>query len=355
MSEKKRVVIAPASYKGTMEPRVAADAIAEAFPGWAQTLIPLADGGEGSLNALMSRFNCRSEHAPCVDPLGRSIRAEYGLNADGVAVIESARCLGLGLVDPSERNVMAASSFGLGLMIKDAVSKGAQEIWIGLGGSAVVDGGIGMIRALGYQILNDKGATIHCPEDGLPTRIAKGDFKITAKLHVLTDVNNPLLGPEGAAMYMAQKGASKEQMTALHEFLHTSARAMEANCGRRLRDKEGAGAAGGLGMAFDFLGAQVLRGGPFFADVALLDEALEEADLLVTGEGAVDMQTPRGKPVSIAIDRALSARVPVVVLCGSWRDYQPPRNVSIFTLQPWDGESPAEALTRLARQVATLL
>ncbi len=355
MTKKLNVIIAPASFKGTLEPDQAATAIAAAFADQQTHLLPLADGGEGSLHPLMQRFNCQLQETDTVNALGVPIKACYGLSADGIAVIESARTIGLTQITGSP-DVMRAHSRGLGLLIKDAMQRGAREIWVGLGGSGVVDAGLGMMSELGFSFSNQANQAVLTAEHGVPVNI---DVPIrplkNVKMLALVDVKNLLLGEQGAQMYMAQKGASKSQTTELDQWLRGVARVFERQTGRRLRDQQGAGAAGGLGMAFDFLGAQIIQGGPFFADVAQLDELLEDADLLITGEGSLDVQTSFGKPVMVAIDRAISAGVPVVVLCGQWHGFKPPPKVSVFACSVWPGETPSACLTRSAKQVRQII
>lgn len=355
MSKKKRVVIAPASFKGTMSPIEAARAIQAAFADYETELIPLADGGEGCLEPLMERFECQLTETETVDALGRPINAAFGVSDRGIAVIESARAVGLTLIEPSERRAKRAHSRGLGLLVNAAVKRGAKEIWVGLGGSAVADGGLGMLSELGFCITNAEGTPVIRPSDGTPTHCKGSSLLKGVKLVALVDVDNLLLGRQGAQMYMAQKGVHEGETTALDAWLSAAARVLERHCGRKLAAQQGAGAAGGLGMAFDFLGAKILRGGPFFADVGTLDEALEEADLLITGEGRLDAQTAHGKSVSIAIDRALNAAVAAVVVCGRWRGFQPPQGVSVFQISAWRDDTPKQALTRTAQQVEKLV
>lgn len=326
-----KLVIAPDSFKESLSARAVAEAIAA---GWARVypdaellLCPMADGGEGTVDALLSATGGKLQQTRVSGPLGDPVQAHWGLLPDAQAIIEMAEASGLHRVEPGRRDVLAASSHGTGELIRAALDAGVRRIVLGLGGSATNDGGAGLLAALGVRFLDREGQELplggaalarlsQIDLTGLDTRLAQVEVMVAA------DVDNPLCGPRGAsAVFGPQKGASPEQVVQLDEALAHYADVMAATLGEDLRDLPGVGAAGGLGFA----ARAVLRAGfrpgvELVAELSGLAQAVQGADLVITGEGRLDGQSLHGKtPVGVArIARA--AGVPVIALAGSLGD-----------------------------------
>ena len=323
-----RVLVAPQAFKGTADATEVAAAIARgviaAWPDATTVELPLADGGEGTVRALVrsTRRSLRTERVH--DPLGREITAEWGVFGDGeTAVIEMASASGLGLLRPEERDPLRASTVGTGELLLAVAGAGFGRIIVGLGGSATNDGGAGFARAMGYRFVDASGRDL--PEGGAALgrlHHLEGQTHprlIRAALTVVCDVRNPLLGPEGAtAVYGPQKGARPEDIVFLEEALTRYADVVEAFLGRRVRDIPGAGAAGGLGMAFlAFLDAPIKPGAALVMEKSGFARELAQADLVITGEGRLDDQSAFGKVTHAVGQAARAASVPVAFLVGS--------------------------------------
>ena len=321
-----RVVLAPDSFKESMSAADAAAAMARGvravYPDAECVEVPMADGGEGTTEALMDALNGQWRTVASTDALGRPLQAGYGLTADGLAVIEVAAAVGIGLIEPGRRDILHSSSRGVADLLRDALDRGATRAIIGLGGTATSDGGAGMLAGLGARWLDADGVTVEpWPEElvrlvrvdltGLDPRLA--DLAI----ELACDVINPLLGASGAAaVFGPQKGATPEQVPVLDDMLGRIADALVAAGRPDVRELAGAGAAGGLGAAFLSLGATLRKGVEVVAEAAGLDAAIEGADLVLTGEGSLDRQTLAGKtPAGVA---AVAARhgVPVIAFAG---------------------------------------
>ena len=321
-----RVVLAPDSFKESMSAADAAAAMARGvravYPDAECVEVPMADGGEGTTEALMDALNGQWRTVASTDALGRPLQAGYGLTADGLAVIEVAAAVGIGLIEPGRRDILHSSSRGVADLLRDALDRGATRAIIGLGGTATSDGGAGMLAGLGARWLDADGVTVEpWPEElvrlvrvdltGLDPRLA--DLAI----ELACDVINPLLGASGAAaVFGPQKGATPEQVPVLDDMLRRIADALVAAGRPDVRELAGAGAAGGLGAAFLSLGATLRKGVEVVAEAAGLDAAIEGADLVLTGEGSLDRQTLAGKtPAGVA---AVAARhgVPVIAFAG---------------------------------------
>lgn len=324
-----RVLVAPDSFKGSIDARGAADAIAGGLRDalgdrLAVELAPMADGGEGTLDALLARAGAAERRAATVDALGRPRIARWGQLADGTAVIEAAEANGLPLVQDSPLRPLDAGSEGVGAIVRHALDAGAQRILLTVGGSASTDGGAGLLRALGARILDAEGAELP-PGGGALDRVSRLDLTglhpraRTVSWRIACDVDNPLTGPTGAAaVFGPQKGASADEVAILDRGLATWASALETATGIPVDRMPGAGAAGGIPAALHAVaGAGLVPGAELVADALELDRALEHADLLVTGEGALDGQSLRGKVVGALAERARRAGVPVVVVAGS--------------------------------------
>jgi glycerate 2-kinase len=325
-----RVVIAPDSLKESLCAADAAQAVADgvrrACPEADVVLTPIADGGEGTVAAMVAATDGREHLADVTDPLGRPIRATWGLCGDGrTAVVEMARASGLELLTPPERDPMRTSTRGTGELIAAALDAGARRIVVGIGGSATVDGGTGMAAALGVRFLDATGAEIADCRGGRLADIADVDIAgrdarlAGCDIAVACDVTNPLTGPEGAArIYGPQKGASPEQVEELERGLANLSRAVARALGVEVNDLPGAGAAGGLGAGLvAFFGARLQSGVATVLDAVDLRGKLTGADLVITAEGRVDAQSAFGKAPAGVAALAAELGVPCIVLAGS--------------------------------------
>lgn len=322
-----RILIAADSFKDALSaPRVCraiATGIRRIHPDAQITEFPLADGGEGTFGVLTYHLDLKTVEAETLDPLFRPLRATYGLSADGqTAVVEMAAASGLQLLRPEERDPLRTTTLGTGLLLADALRRGATHVVLAIGGSATNDGGVGMASALGWRFLDTAGQEIR-PMGGTLHRIARivaPDGPNTFKqVEVICDVTNPLLGTTGAAqVYGPQKGADAAAVTALDAGLQHLEQLVEWQLGRPgLAHTPGAGAAGGLGFgAMAFLDATLRRGIDLVLDLTHFDVALAGADLVITGEGQLDGQTLHGKLIHGICQRAAPFGVPVVALCG---------------------------------------
>jgi glycerate 2-kinase len=325
------ILIAPDSFKGSLDPVAVARALAD---GWRRArpvdevrLIPLADGGEGTLDAIKASDTGWVElPAHARDPLNRPLDARF-LRRDDEAVVEMAAASGLSRLSPGERDAMAASTFGTGQVLAAAIGLGARRIVLGIGGSATTDGGAGMLVALGARFLDAQGHEL-APGGGALADLAQVDLTglspVLAEVHltVASDVTNPLLGELGAAAtYGPQKGADEAQVAQLDANLGHYADLLEAAVGARLRDEPGAGAAGGTGTALlaiadRFASFSVRSGVDVLMELTGFDEALASAGLVLTGEGRVDAQTAFGKTAQGVARRARAAGVPCICFGG---------------------------------------
>lgn len=321
-----RVLVAPDKFRGSLTAeqvaaRVASGLARAGFAGEAVRL-PVADGGDGTVDAAVDAGYRRIEMG-VRGPEGKSVTASFGM-LDATAVIEAAQACGLTLVPRGSLAPLTATSRGVGELILAAVRMRATRVVLGLGGSATTDGGAGLVQALGGRLTDDSGISL-APGGAALARLGKLDLSRMHDLSgvqffVASDVDNPLLGPSGAAaVYAPQKGASASDVTLLEAGLARWADVAEGACGRVARDAAGAGAAGGLGFAaLLFLGAEMRPGISLLLDMLAFGQHLDGARLVITGEGAIDAQTLRGKaPVGVA--RAAAAHdpaVPVVAVAG---------------------------------------
>jgi glycerate kinase len=365
-----RVLVAPDKFKGTMTAAEAAEAIAtgwrRADPGAEVVEVPLADGGEGTLDALVAALRGERHRARVSGPLGDPVDAEYALvgGPDGpLGVVEMARASGLQLLSDSRRDPKRSSTFGTGQLIREACRRGARRALVCIGGSATNDGGAGMAQAVGVRLSDGEGRDLRAGGAALLelARIDMSDLDPAVKraeFVVATDVDNPLVGPHGAsAIYGPQKGASAEDVAMLDRALRHFAAVVHRDLGLDIRDTPGAGAAGGLGGGLiAFLGAKLRPGVEVVMDAVRLRERMHRADLAVTGEGAFDQQSLHGKTPAGVLRTASDLGIPVVVLCG--RAEISPAGVLVFSLAERFGEQEAiarapELLKQLAAEVAT--
>lgn len=337
--EKKNILVAIDKFKGSLTSLEAADAVCRGFeaarPGGCEfRTIEIADGGDGSLEVLQKRIDgAYPEEIPVHDPLGRSVCSNILLytGAGGVcAFIEMAKVSGLEMLAKDERNPLRTSTYGMGEAIREAVRMGALTVTLSIGGSATNDGGAGMLQALGYRFYDTAGVVIGAPICGGDlVRIARIEKPETGnglellqgvEFKVICDVTNPLLGQTGAtAVYGPQKGADEMALELLEAGLANYAAVAEGSLGvaPHCKDTPGAGAAGGVGYAgLAFLGARLLPGWKFFAEVTALEDGVKWADLVVTGEGSLDSQSLSGKVVSGVLELCAVHKKEVLVLCG---------------------------------------
>ena len=324
-----KIVIAPDSFKHALRSPAVAAALAagwrERRPGDLVIELPLADGGEGTCEALMAALNGKRRAVEVSDPLGRRCRAEFGLApAAGLAVAEMAAASGIELLAPDELNPLAASSYGFGELIRSMLDTRMPRLLLGIGGSATVDGGIGMLQALGARFFDRNGAELppKCGGGAL-IRVAAADFSglddrlAQTEIEVACDVINPLTGPHGAAaVFGPQKGASPAEVMELDSGLRNWAAVIAG----ALDGAPGDGAAGGVGFALRTIGqARMASGAALVAECAGLGEHLAEADLLITGEGCSDDQTLDGKLCATVAEIAAANGVPAVLCSGALR------------------------------------
>lgn len=323
-----RVLIAPNAFKGTLTADEAARAIARgllrARPSAKARRLPIADGGDGLLDVLVSDLGGRKVRTAVTGPRGERRPAVYALLPGRIAVVEMALASGLALVPKSRRRPLSATSRGTGDLIRHALERGVREVWIGMGGSATNDGGAGMARALGARFLDAAGREL--PDGVEPlSRLARIDISglhpavHRARFIALSDVTNPLLGRRGSArVYGPQKGATPAQVRLIESALANYARRLKADLGRDVSHRPGAGAAGGLGTGLlAFLGAELKPGAAFVLEAVGAERHVRNSDIVVTGEGRLDSQSFFGKaPVELA-RLARRSGVPVLFLCGA--------------------------------------
>lgn len=322
------VLIAPDSFKGCMSAARAAACMARGlrtvWPDAEFRLVPMADGGEGTVEAMVAATGGRLARAWVRDPLGRRVRAVYGLLGDGrTAVIEMAAASGLMLLTPRERNPLLTTTLGTGDLIRAALDAGARELVLAIGGSATTDGGAGMAQALGIRLCDRRGRELpggggalsrleRIDVSGLDPRLA------ACRIRVACDVDNPLTGPRGAArIYGPQKGATPAMVKQLDANLSRLAACMARDLGRRVARVPGAGAAGGLGAGLlGFLKAELQPGVDMVVDAVGLEAHMRGCTLVVTGEGRLDGQTLNGKTPAGVARVAGRLGLPVVAVCG---------------------------------------
>lgn len=320
--------MAPDSYKGSLSSIQAAAAmergIQDVFPSAEIIKVPVADGGEGTVEALLAATGGRLMKTEVMGPLGDKVEAHWSILGDGkTAVIEMAAASGLPLVPKDRRNPLLATTYGTGQLIQAALDAGIRSLILGIGGSATNDGGAGMARALGVKFLDQLNREL--PNGGAALKhlrridISGLDLRLAStKILVACDVDNPLCGPCGAsAVYGPQKGATLEMVTELDQALNHYAQLAKSATGREVAEIPGAGAAGGLGAGLLFFTPAELRPGiQIILEAAGFEEKIKEADLIITGEGRTDRQTAHGKAPAGVAALAQKYKVPVVCLSG---------------------------------------
>ena len=324
----RKITVASDSFKGSLTSMQVADnverAVKEVFPDCHVQKIDVADGGEGTVEALVSSLGGEYVDVEVAGPIGRKVTARYGIIDEGrTAVIEMAVASGLPLISPEERNPLKTSTYGTGMMIRDALNRGCRKFLVGIGGSATNDGGTGMLSALGFMFLDKDGYVLEGTGENLARIASVCDADVLcevseAEFTVACDVDNPFCGPAGAAYVFApQKGADDAMVRCLDEGLASFAGVISRYTGQMVADLPGAGAAGGLGGAFKaFLGARLTRGIEIVLDAIGFDGKIAGSSLVITGEGSVDAQTLMGKTPSGVLARASKLGIPVMVLGG---------------------------------------
>jgi len=324
-----KIAIVPNAFKGSLTAAQAADCIERGFrkalPDLCIVKIPMADGGDGTVLAIVAATGGRPVKCRVADPLGRKIRSGFGVTGDGrTAVIEMASASGLALLKPGERNPLLTSSRGTGELIRAALDLKVKEILVGIGGSATNDGGMGMARALGVRFYDQKNRELADNGGALATLsridISGLDQRLkTTKVLVACDVDNPLCGPRGAArVYGPQKGATPAMVNQLDAGLKRLAAVIKKDLGIKIDKLPGAGAAGGLGAGLvAFLGARMRPGVEIVSDAIGLESKLAGCNLVVTGEGRLDGQTVFGKAPAGVARVAQKLGIPVIAICGS--------------------------------------
>lgn len=324
-----KIVIAPDSYKESLSALEVASAIEQGFreiwPDADYVKLPVADGGEGTVEAMVAATSGRIVDVEVTGPLGEPVSAFYGLSGDErTAFIEMAAASGLEQVPPDRRDPLKTTSWGTGELIRHALDAGVEHIIIGLGGSATNDGGAGMVQALGAKLLDAQQHDIALGGAALETLaridISQLDKRLTrCRIEVACDVSNPLTGKQGAsAVFGPQKGATAETIVRLDNALEHYAQLLVRDLDVNVAELAGGGAAGGMGAAlYAFCGAELRRGIEIVTDALQLDACVADADLVVTGEGRIDSQTIHGKvPVGVA-KVAKRYNKPVIGIAGS--------------------------------------
>jgi len=322
----KKIVIASDSFKGCLSSaeveKSAREGVLRVFPNCNILGISVADGGEGTIDSLIHALDGEYVHITVHGPLGDPVKAKYGKAGD-LAIIEMAQASGLTLISPERRNPMLTGSQGTGEIILDAAKRGCRRFLVGIGGSATNDGGTGMLSALGIRFLDGNGnALAGCginlekiraiDMSGLDKDILNSSFSIAC------DVDTPFCGPQGTAYVFApQKGADSNMVEALDRGMQSFAGIISKQLGIDISNMSGTGAAGGLGGAFKaFLGAKLERGIDIVLDAVGFDKVIVGADLVITGEGCIDSQTPKGKTAYGILCRAKKQDIPVIAIGG---------------------------------------
>lgn len=318
------ILVCSDSFKGSLSSKEIGDifaTVAKEYDGVNITSIPIADGGEGTLDAIYSSGGYKYKKIQCSNPLFQKITAKYLINED-TAIIEMAQASGLTLIPYKDGNAGYTSSYGTGELILDAIKSGCKNIFITVGGSATNDGGIGALSALGYEFL-DKDNSILKP---IGFNLDKIEYINTEnaidtkgiKFTIIADVDNPLVGERGATFfYGKQKGVVVDFALALENGMINYANVIEKQLGAHLHDKSGAGAAGGIAAGLmAFLNADIKSGIDTVLDIVHFNENLKNIDAIVTGEGCIDRQSIHGKAISGVINRAKQFNVPVYLIAG---------------------------------------
>lgn len=326
----KKYLIMPDSFKGTMDSievcEIMKSAVLEKNPGAEVVTVPVADGGEGTVDCFLSAFGGKKKTVTVTGPYGKKVQAAYGITGD-TAIIEMAAASGFALTDNGMRDPSAATTFGVGELVRDAVESGCRRIILGLGGSCSNDGGAGMAAALGTVFYDEAGRSF-VPAGRNLDRISRIDKTASDRLlgnvaiEAMCDIDNPLYGPRGAAYVFApQKGADEAMVRVLDGNLKKYAETVKAETGADISELAGGGAAGGTGAgAYVFLGARLRQGIDVILDMLGFEKLIKDCRVIFTGEGSFDSQSLGGK-VAVGISRrAMKAGIPVILVAGSVAD-----------------------------------
>ncbi|WP_353463751.1 glycerate kinase [Mammaliicoccus sciuri] len=326
-----KVLIAPDSFKGSIDALSAAQAIERGIltvdPDTKTFLLPMADGGEGTMINLVQATKGTVVEVNSIDPLSRSIQSSYGITGDGkTAIIELATSSGIDLLKQEELNPLHTTTYGTGLLIKDAIEKGIKHFIVCLGGSATNDAGIGLLQALGYQFLDKNGADIPLGAEHIHKIESINESNVMPQIHdvkfeIACDVTNPFVGKQGASyIFGPQKGATPEIVERLEQSFIHFADIIKSFNGKEISNIEGAAAAGGsAGGMLAFLNAELKRGIELVVDFVNFKDIIgeNEIDLIITGEGKIDGQTSGGKVISGIAQIAKSYQIPVIAIGGT--------------------------------------
>jgi len=342
----KKIIIASDSFKGSvtsMEVANAAEkAIKKIFKDCIIVKTAVSDGGEGTVDALVSALNGKKISCTVNGPLMEPVNAIYGILGDGrTAVIEMATASGLTLLPENQRNPLLTTTFGTGELIKNALEQNCQNFLIGIGGSATNDAGTGMLQALGFKFLDSGGRELF----GCGNNLSKIDSidrssiipqLKNANFTIACDVKNPFIGPNGAAYTFAkQKGADKEMILKLEEGMKFFADFIYNKEGKSIKDVPGSGAAGGLGGGFiSYLNAELKPGVEMVLDIINFNKLIENADLVITGEGKLDKQTGMGKAPGGVLNAARKKNIPVIALGGCIEDMETLNDMGFLAVLP---------------------
>lgn len=370
-----KAVIASDSFKGSLTSAEVASAISagikEVFPECRVLAIEAADGGEGTMTALMKVLGGKTVEAEVHDPLMRPVKAVYGISDDGTtAIMEMSAASGLCLLGTDERNPMKTTTFGTGEMIADASRRGCRRFLVGIGGSATNDAGTGMLAALGARFLSADGRILPGTGEalphiagidlsGIPEAVSRSEFTVAC------DVDSPFCGPDGAAYTFApQKGADARTAEALDLGMEAFSRTVTRMCGYDMRHVKGAGAAGGLGGAFAaFLNARLVSGSELVLETAGFDALARDADIVFTGEGRIDSQTSKGKLPYCVLKHASRLGIPVIAVAGSVSPGTDPGFTAVFPVlcspcsaaEAMDPETASRNIRRTVKQIMKVI
>ena len=323
-----KIVVAPDSFKESMSAKEVCDSIEKGLLSvskkWEIIKVPMADGGEGTLEALVDATNGKIFSEKTLNPLGEEITSKFGVLGDkNIAIIEMASTSGLELISPEKRNPYITTTYGTGQLMLKALEQNVEEIILGIGGSATNDGGAGMLQALGAKLLDKDGNEIGFGGYEL-SKLHKIDFSNldsrlkNIKILVACDVTNPLTGENGSSYIFAkQKGATSEMIEVLDKNLLHYSNIIKRDLGFDINDVPGAGAAGGLGAGLLTLGAVLKKGIEIVIEANELDKKVQGADLVITGEGSIDGQTRFGKTPYGVVSVAKKYNIPTITLAGN--------------------------------------
>jgi len=333
------ILVSPNSMKGSLSAINFAGIVEKAFMAASDDFvikkIPVADGGDMTGEIITRALNATEISIEVEDPLGRPVTAKYSI-AGSTAIIEMAEASGIKLLGSDELNPLKASTYGTGQLIADAIGRGCSNIILGIGGSATVDGGTGMLTALGFKLSDETGRPLKGNGENLKSikRLERSGIADGIEIKIISDVDNPLTGSQGAAaIFGPQKGATPEMVTALEEGLANWASLLELYCGKSLKSLNGAGAAGGISIPLiSFFNAEIVPGADFILSLLNFEEHAKWSDLVITGEGKIDSQTLNNKAPKAVANVAHRFNKPVVAIGGNVQREASPAFSGIFSI-----------------------